>query len=415
MRIHSRRMGITCITTASTYRRAYRLTRLVLFLCLPLLAMPALSSQTACIDQCTIQIDYKHDTSALVFSRAFQSALPRAASNNTSGEPLPVRHRYDIVRTRQGTDWVVFDELGNRHEFTKLADDSSTDGNYLGTSTATGHLTVQGNDAQWINAQGITHRFHGSLLTSLSFPEGETLQLRYTNHLLDSITDQVGNAIQLVYENKQLQKIRTPEGVVLSSPIQDCDPPKSAEPDVCDTRKNPLPGFEPQVRDSTIHYLDIRPVSCQSYFIDYFGAERGARIETAIASVPRYAGMEQTVRSFPVIDFINDQELIALQSRDLASPTFNDPARPNALLYQLLRDGKNMQQRILEELRDKGSIVVEETGQTTTLQNDPQHRLSLHLIVRHQIASPAQWAQIQQAREELERLYGIGLEVIVIP
>lgn len=401
--------------TATSYHRVYHLTLLTLFACLLLVMKPALSSQSFCVDQCTIQVDYQHATSALAFSRYYLPSLPQAASDYTSGEQLPVRHRYDIVLTRQGLDWVIFDELGNRHQFTQLVNTTSANGGYLGTSTASGHLTVNGDEAQWINAQGITHRFHGSLLTSISLPEGETLQLHYKKHVLDSITDPVGNAIHLVYENNQLQSISTPEGEILPTPIERCDQLERAEPDVCDTSKNPLPDFEAKAHNASIQYLDIRPASCQSYFIDYYGAERGARIETAIANMPSYASMEQTVRSFPIIDFVNDRELISLQSRDLASPTFNDPARPNALLYQLLRDGKTMHQLIYEELKETGAIVVEESGQTTMLQNDPQHRLSLHLVVRHQMASSAQWVQIEQAREELERRYGIGLEVIVIP
>jgi hypothetical protein len=126
--------------------------------------------------------------------------------------------------------------------------------------------------------------------------------------------------------------------------------------------------------------------------------------------------MQTTVRSFPIIDFVNNNEWIVVRSRDLASPSFNDEETPNALFYRLMRDGREIQDRFLIPLEDEGFVTAQEQGVTTTLEAGVEpHNVILQLVIRHQIASPSHWQQIARARELLTQRYDIRLEIVIIP
>ena len=149
--------------------------------------------------------------------------------------------------------------------------------------------------------------------------------------------------------------------------------------------------------------------------MQYYGTDRGFAIESGLNLHAPYNTMQPTLRTFPVIDFIDDNALYVVTSRDLGNRTFNSPTRPDALLDQLLQDGEDIQTRFLDVLESEGSISASELGQTTTISADDVRPVVLQLVIRDGIASAAHWQQIAIAREELQRRYGITLEVVIIP
>ena len=161
--------------------------------------------------------------------------------------------------------------------------------------------------------------------------------------------------------------------------------------------------------------LDARPESCQSYFVEYYGPQRGSEIESGLDLHAPYSGMTPTIRVFPVIDFIDNDRLYVVNSRDLASATFNSATNPTALLDQLLEDGEEIQTRFVDVLLAEGSITASELGNTTTMNADDLRPITLQLVIRDGMATPGHWQQIAAAREQLQAQYGITLEVIVIP
>jgi len=161
--------------------------------------------------------------------------------------------------------------------------------------------------------------------------------------------------------------------------------------------------------------LDARPASCQSYFVQYYGTDRGFAIESGLLLHAPYNSMRPTLRTFPIIDFVDEKSLYVVNSRDLGNRTFNSPTRPNALLDQLLKDGEDIQTRFLDVLQTQGSITASELGQSTTVSADDVRPVTLQLIIRDGMASPSHWQQIATAREELQRSYGVTLEVVIIP
>jgi len=125
--------------------------------------------------------------------------------------------------------------------------------------------------------------------------------------------------------------------------------------------------------------------------------------------------MLSTVRSFPVVDFINGSQMIVVKSRDLGSPTFNNVHNPNALLQQLLRDGKDIKRKFQEKLSSEGSISVTENAQTTVITAADVKSITLQVVVRDGIASHSHWQQLAQARDVLLARCGIELQIVVIP
>lgn len=161
--------------------------------------------------------------------------------------------------------------------------------------------------------------------------------------------------------------------------------------------------------------LDARPESCESYFVQYYGTQRGFKIETGVHQYEPYSSMQSTIRTFPVIDFMDDANLYVVHSRDLGNRTFNSPSRPNALLDQLLADGEEIQTRFIDVINNEGSISAEEMGQSTTITSDQMRPVTLQLVIRDGIASADHWRQIETARVQLQARHGITLEVVVIP
>lgn len=158
--------------------------------------------------------------------------------------------------------------------------------------------------------------------------------------------------------------------------------------------------------------VDIRPESCQSYFREYVGIERGARIEDALAHAAHYANVTPTVRSFPLVDFIGQGEARVVRSRDLASASY---AEPGALYDRLMRDGRDIETGLITPLLQDGFIERTELGSTTRLEASTAQTIVLEVIVQHGMTSDAQLTDIRRAASDLASTWGIALRVIEIP
>lgn len=362
-----------------------------------------------CLIPCENTFDYQHPNSFLHFSRNHYSKEDLSGSIEEASTNGSWRHRFDIVITQDGPQLTVFDEQGLRHTF-----NANESGQYNPLSESSGTLTKKNGEFHWTNSNAVHHKFQGSYLTEITSPDNETLRLQYTQQKLNTISNAYGDSISLNYHDNSLASLTTPDGRTVELANDVCL--TQTYPETCDTEQQPLANFQTNSHQSNVIRVDARPVSCESYFIEYFGTTRGSEIELGLSSHPPYRHMQTTVRSFPIIDFINGNQWIAVRSRDLASPSFNDADTPNALFYRLMRDGREIQDRFLSPLEENGFVTAEEDGVTTTLEAgvDPQN-LVLQLVIRHQIASTAHWQQITRARELLAQRYNIELEVVIIP
>lgn len=366
--------------------------------------------QPGCLSSCIQIVDYQSETSPLHFSRTLtvQTGTQIALTPHW-------RHDYDIRLTRDGDDRVVFDSQGQAHHFQR-----QDDGSYLATDTASGSLEIIEGVAAWTDTTGIQTEFQGSFPTRMQFSDGQTLSLNYHHSRLHSITDDNGDQIVIEQDDSLQSRVLLPDGQVSVMSADACREDTvpddvTDEPERCDTQANPVPGFDQIPTPAGVTTLDARPASCQSYFVEYYGTLRGEEIETGIAPLSPYADMLPSNRSYPIVDFINGDELIVVRSRDLASPSFNDPDSPEALYQRLLRDGAQIQSGFLEPLQRDGVVTRTEQGRTTHIVQNPAQHLSLHVLIRQDMASPQHWRQIEQARTELLARYGIRLQVVIIP
>lgn len=364
-----------------------------------------------CNVACATSSDYQHPTSFLEFSRSHFQFTTSKKNKNDAPLDRTWRHRFDIVITQDAPRVTVFDHQGDRHVF-----DMSEAHQYNALSENSGTLSLDDDQFKWTNGDGVIHKFQGSYLTEITSPENETLQLHYTRQKLMSIVNAQGESIDLNYENDAIVSITTPLGITTELVNRTCRPLTTTADDACDTHQHPLPGFNAQPQQPGVVALDARPGSCGSYFIEYFGTTRGSEIEEALAALAPYQHMQTTIRSFPIVDFVGDDQWVVVRSRDLANPSFNSEVTPNALFYRLMRDGREIQDRFLTPLENDGFVSAEEQGVTTTLNAGPEpHNLVLQLVIRHQIASSSHWQQIARARELLTQRYDIQLEVVLIP
>lgn len=381
-----------------------------LVVALPLQADTRHLASPECPSSCITVVDYQSPGSPLQFSRTF-------TTTDDAQPTLPPRwrHAYESRLTSDGNDRVIFDAFGQPHRFLRQAD-----GRYLAATVSDGTLHESDGTLVWTDASGIATEFQGSFPTRLHFPDDQTLRLDYADGQLHSISDEQGEQIIIEHEDGEAPRVHLPDG---RTTVLDADPclpqptPGDAtdEEDQCDTQANPVPGFDTIQTRPGVSTLDARPASCQSYFVEFYGTVRGEEIESGLARLPPYADMLPTNRSFPIIDFIDGNELVVVRSRDLASPSFNNPEDPEALHDRLLRDGAEIQSRFLEELQRDGAVTRTEEGRTTHIVQDPSRSISLHVLIRQNMASPEHWRQIEQARVELLQRYGIRLQVVIIP
>jgi hypothetical protein len=272
---------------------------------------------------------------------------------------------------------------------------------------------------RWTDNSGTAYQFHGSFPIAIDIPDKGSLKLHYRQGLLQSISDEHGQEVVLKYRQKSLAQVVLPDGNTLPYPRPPCDPEPAESDDNdeqhCDVESNAVPGFAAIATGPGVSTLDARPASCQSYFVEFYGTERGSQIETGLASLAPYAGMVATSHSYPIVDFIDGDELVVIRSRDLASSSFNDIDNPNALYERLMRDGRQIQDNFVVPLKSQGVIATTEQGQVTQIFYGENQHVTLQLLIRQDMASPAHWAQIDSARTALFAQYGIRLEVVIIP
>jgi hypothetical protein len=184
-------------------------------------------------------------------------------------------------------------------------------------------------------------------------------------------------------------------------------------PDQCDTNNHPAPDdFESGPSIDEALTIDVRPESCQSYFREYIGIERGSRIEEALAHAHHYAGAVATVRSFPIVDFISDGEARVVRSRDLASQTYT---ASGALYERLMRDGRDIESGLIMPLREDGAIERTELGATTRLEAASAVTIVLEVVVQHGMTTSIQLDELRRAASDLASTWGIVLRIIEIP
>ncbi len=375
-----------------------------------LIGIASIADANECQILCDPIIDYQHSSTALQFSRTQYSPVINSNPADLIADNNESRHRFEIVLTQSGSTRSIFDHLGQRHDFT-----ANDDGTFT-SSTATGYLNVNNGQYQWTDDTNNVHIFQGSYLTQFIQADGQALTLQYQHQRLNAVSDDVGNTLTLNYRDDVLHSLTTPEGSYIDTSQHACLYDTPPENTTCDTHANPVDGYPATTAQPGVSRIDARPASCESYFIEYFGTERGSQIEDGLAGLSPYQGLQQTVRSYPIVDFIDNDRLIAVRSRDLANNSFNDPGNPNALLYRLMRDGREIQDRFLDPLAENGEVSVEELGLSTTIQEGVlPPNMVLQLVIRDQIASPSHWTQIAQARERLWETYSITLEVVIIP
>jgi len=289
--------------------------------------------------------------------------------------------------------------------------------------------------------------FYGSYPVTVR-DKHSTIKLRYTNNQLDTIYDNNGNELHLSYSKMnfidhvapnrgepvtfqfdQFNRLASSSSAGItkhysytsSPPVMLCLPNEiNAQPSIskqnCDNTTTPPPStftLSPQIANSI--KIDLRPQSCRSYFTDYNGIKRGVELEGGMLSHPRYITLISTVRSFPIVDFIDGNVAIAVHSKDLNSKTYSSPNYPNGLYKSIVVDGKNAHEKFLEPLQEKGTVSATEKGNTTTINNNEIDSLTMELMIRAGVATPDQINQINRARLELLKRWKIKLVVVEIP
>ncbi len=224
----------------------------------------------------------------------------------------------------------------------------------------------------------------------------------------DGYTATLPDSIELKRPATPLQEPGVFEALVASEHTDE-----DACPTACDTEATPpSEDFQSGPSIDEAITLDVRPESCQSYFAEFIGIDRGTRIEQALESSSHYIGTQATVRSFPVVDFIGLGEARVVHTRDLASATYS---APGAVHQRLMSDAREIADDLIAPLAEHGFIERTEQGETTRLENSPPPTIVLEMVVQHGIASDPQIDEIRQAASDLASEWGIVLRIIEIP
>jgi len=360
------------------------------------------------------------------------------------------RLNYDLLLTENGHTRTLFDEHGRAHVFheviTNIEKQEQLSGEFIPESSNSGSLYFDSNQYKWLRPDGTIIEFHGSLPVKWIMKDGKIINLNYAAGHLLSVKDNSGGMLTFSYNNNKLTGITLPNSTqlhyrfngndalilsvisdqgetlaALSSDNYSSHQQQSAgcrEPEehtYCDAEIRPPPdGFTTAETVPGTIRIDARPQSCRSYFTDYSSIERGVLIETHFSFRSIFAPMEATVRSFPIVDFIGENQLHVAHSRDLTSDTYS-LRNENPLYDSLMQDGAEIMSVFLNPLQDAGFLSVNELGENTTIRSDQFDSVVLNLVIRFDIASSHQIAQIQRARRDLFELYGIYLRVIEIP
>ena len=300
------------------------------------------------------------------------------------------------VLTTENGRYTVFDPLLNEHSFTQ-----HNNGELIADAKTSGTLVnLIGQHYRWTDGNGQQYRFEGSQFVGLERAD-EALECVPLPNTDSEPTDPLSNSPGTEESTEE-----STEEVFVES---------AQEESQCDVETEGSHSFSTPAYAGELTLLDARPASCESYFVQYYGTQRGSEIETGLHQHAPYQNMTATLRTFPVIDFYDDNVLYVVNSRDLGNRTFNSSTRPNALLDQLLEDGEQVQTRFIDVISQEGSVTASELGNSTTISDEQLRPVTLQLVIRDGIASASHWRQIAEARETLQALYGITLEVVVIP
>ncbi len=335
------------------------------------------------------------------------------------------RHDSEWVLTRNAHGHlVVFDPQGQRHEF---APDAFQDHRFVPIINDAVHpvdvsdavdeaITLEAGLLTWRQSDGSILSFDGSLPVRQVLANGVTREFEYESGRLVRVLENGSLKQEFLYRHGVLAGTRDADGVRHPLPEVASGTCTNDEASRCDSEANP-PDAAFQ-RGPSIPFamtLDIRPASCDSFFLAYAGTDRGLEIESALAHVPPYRDMTATLRIFPSVDFIAEDRLVLSVSRDLASASFDPATNPDALLEAILDDAEHWRKYIAEPLSRGESVTASELGASTTLEAIGNRTVELHLVIRHGMALPGQVVQMATAGERLAADYGIVLKVIEIP
>ena len=345
----------------------------------------------------------------------------------------PWRLDVELILGRDGSELVYVDGTGAARRFAPRA--ALADGRVE-------HAAVDGSGARVVGA-GSRHALHdvdgtvvdfvaGSPARSTS-PDGRTARWRRAAGRLVRHDDGGGRVLGFEYRGERLVRVTSGDGALDADALRALraegpDAPRRRGPapwfgecpadSVCDPNASPPPpGFldGPGIPDAVRR--DVRPGSCRSHFVEHRGTRRGLAIEHGLATYGNAELGLPTVPGFPVVDFVGADELVVVRSRDLASPTYDDPVR-DALFDRLMRDGRDVERLLLEPLRERGHVAAaapDDVPGIRRIEATPERTVVLELVVRRGMASPSQIEQIERARAELAARHGIELRVVEIP
>ncbi len=360
------------------------------------------------------------------------------------------RTNFDYYLAKTPSHYLVLTPEGSAHRF-KIEHGS------IINQQRRSHLYIdkKGTSVQFVEESGRSVTFHGSLPVKIELADQKPVHLYYTNGLLSSAFATPEAALIFVYnQSRSLQVINlagdsvtyTKDGngklTKISKRKNEKNNRKFLPQDLTKARKakiNNTPECEASVQDEQDELcnseadlgegftfndsisipnsaqIDLRPSNCGSFFDQYAGMERGFKIESGFSSFQPYLKDLKTVRNFPVIDFLAQGEARIMISRDLLSATYRQEGAPNGLYDKLIQDANAIDRKLIQPLKENGFVSATENGKTTTLQSDDFNQLVLELVVQHGVANINQIAQIERARIDLLKQYGIVLRVIEIP
>ncbi len=343
--------------------------------------------------------------------------------------PEPWRFGFEHGLYADGADLVLV--RGDATSVRLVPDAPSSDGTWRWVAADSSGHTIEGGSGRHLlrDAQAATIAFERGRPVEASQPGRGATRWHYLDDALVAVSDGRGNTLSIVRDAADdVTRIELPDGGrwLPDGAGTDLAAPRSAVAaahcpvdEVCDaTASPPEEAFAAGSHVPGAATRDLRPASCRSYFVDYYGTVRGERIEDALVTSPEVTGRVPTVTDFPVVDFVSATELVSVRSRDLSSPTYTNASRP-ALFDQLMRDGRDARRLVMEPLRAGDSVEAQprpgELGVITRIDAQPPRRFVLELVVRHGAATPDQIEQIRRAREELATRHGIELRVVEIP
>lgn len=196
--------------------------------------------------------------------------------------------------------------------------------------------------------------------------------------------------------------------------LHECEPKDDQEP-LCDISTTEQPAFDTQPITYFSDQIDLRPENCESFYDDYLHFRRGMRVESALGTVSNFNSYQETVSTFPVIDFISGSRGHVVKSKDLTSTTYNKPTLNGPLYDSIIADALDIQTRVFDSIKEKGYLAASAKGSTTIIRHGELKQVSMHIIIQAGMATDRQVSEIIKAREEVKRVWGFDLEIIEIP